>query len=73
VLDLARRSDVLVSECASVDETIDVHMNLRDDIPVVRAAMRPESHLILTHLGPGVAPEGLANTSVAHDLQSIQI
>ncbi|HEX6030690.1 MAG TPA: MBL fold metallo-hydrolase [Tepidiformaceae bacterium] len=72
VLDLARRSDVLVSECASVDETIDVHMNLRDDIPVVRAVMRPESQLILTHLGPGVEPDGLKNTAVAHDLQSFR-
>ncbi len=67
VLDLARDSEVLVSECASVDETVDVHMNLRDDVPLVRAAMKPGTRLILTHLGPGVAAGGLAGVEVAQD------
>jgi ribonuclease BN (tRNA processing enzyme) len=69
VIDLARHSEVLVSECASLDETIDVHMNLRDDIPRVRAAMRPESQLILTHLGPNITDAGLPNTLVAKDFE----
>ena len=73
VLDLGRRSEVLISECASVAETIDVHMNLRDDIPRVRAAMNPASRLFLTHLGSGVTAEGLANTTVAQDFEAYRI
>ncbi|MEO8538229.1 MAG: MBL fold metallo-hydrolase [bacterium] len=73
VLDLARSSEVLISECASLDETIPTHMNLRDDIPLVRAAMAPEARLILTHLGPGVTAAGLANTEVAQDYGSYRI
>lgn len=67
VLDLARGSEVLISECASVDETIPTHMNLRDDLPRVRAAMPGSARLILTHLGPGVTADGLKNTEVARD------
>lgn len=67
VLDLARGADVLISECASVAETIPTHMNLRDDLPLVRSAMPADSRLILTHLGPGVTANGLANTEVAQD------
>lgn len=67
VLDLARGSEILISECASVDEVIPTHMNLRDDLPRVRAAMKPGARLILTHLGPGVTARGLDNTEVAQD------
>jgi len=67
VLDLARNTEVLISECASVSEAIPTHMNLRDDIPRVRAAMRPGGRLILTHLGPGVTADGLKNTEIAQD------
>ena len=70
VLDLARTSEVLVSECASVADTIPVHMNLLDDIPVVRAAMAPEAALLLTHIEPKVSAEGLANTTVARDFET---
>lgn len=69
ILDLARGAEVLVSECASRDTTIDIHMNLVDDIPRVRAAMHPDSHLLLTHLGPGVDTHGLAHTTVATDYE----
>lgn len=67
VLDLARGSQVLISECASVDEDIPTHMNLRDDIPLVREAMQSDARLILTHLGPGVTAGRLPNTEVARD------
>ncbi len=70
VLDLARAGGVLISECASLDEVIDVHMNLRDDIPRVRAAMPPESPLILTHLGPNITANGLPNTTIARDFET---
>ncbi len=73
VLDLARTSEALVSECASVDEVVDVHMNLRDDMPRVRAAMKPGAPLILTHLGPGVTTGGLADTIVAEDFGAYRI
>ena len=46
VLELARDAEVLVAECASYDRKGDVHMNFVDDMPVVRAAMKPGAHLI---------------------------
>ncbi|MGE0598440.1 MAG: MBL fold metallo-hydrolase [Dehalococcoidia bacterium] len=67
VIELAKRSDVLISECASRGQDLDVHMNMVKDMPIVRAAMKGESKLVLTHLGPGVDGEGLANTVVARD------
>lgn len=67
VMDLARRADVLVSECASRDQQVPVHMNLVDDIPKVRAAMAGTAELILTHLGPKVDTNGLPHTKVAED------
>ena len=70
VLDLARHGEVLVSECASRDEQIAVHMNLRDDIPNVRAAMKADATLLLTHLGPGVDANGFARTKVAQDFKT---
>lgn len=70
IRDLARHSEVLVSECASKDQTIDIHMNLRDDMPRVRAALAPEATLLLTHLGPGIDSSELPNTIVARDLES---
>lgn len=73
VLDLARHSDVLVSECASLEDTIDVHMNLRDDIPRVRAAMKNGNPLILTHLGPNITRAGLPDTTIAHDFKSYRL
>lgn len=70
VYDLARSSEVLVSECASRDGAIPIHMNLVDDIPHVRAAMPGEATLLLTHLTPDVDDGGLANTLVAQDLET---
>lgn len=67
VLDLARRSPVLVSECASVDEETDLHMNLVSDIPRVRAAMPDGGRLLLTHLGEGVAEAAGEGVQVARD------
>lgn len=72
ILDLARHAEVLVSECASRDAVFDVHMNLVDDMPRLRAAMNPDAHLILTHLGPGVDANGLARTTVAKDFERYQ-
>lgn len=69
MLDLARHGEVLVSECASRDSVFDVHMNLVDDMPRIRAAMEPDAHLLLTHLGPGIDANGLARTAVAQDFE----
>ncbi|MEP7216828.1 MAG: MBL fold metallo-hydrolase [Anaerolineaceae bacterium] len=69
VLDLARGAEVLVSECASRDGKIDIHMNLLEDIPQVHAALGPDAQLLLTHLGPGVDSNGLDRTIVARDYQ----
>jgi ribonuclease BN (tRNA processing enzyme) len=68
VLDLAREAEVLVSECASRDMQLPVHMNLVDDIPVLRGAMQVTSELVLTHLGPNIDTNGLPHTRVAEDL-----
>lgn len=73
VLDLARRSDVLVSECSSRDLQLPTHMNLVDDIPRVRAAMAETAELVLTHLGPRIEPGGLPHTIVASDLASYSL
>lgn len=51
---LARWSEILVSECASVNKN-PVHMDLTNDIPRVRALLPESSHLILTHMDPEVA------------------
>ncbi len=67
VLDLARHSEVLVSECASRTADVPIHMNLVDDIPRVRAALAREATLILTHVDSDVDASGLANTVVAKD------
>lgn len=71
VLDLARRNEVLVSECSSRSARleVDVHMNLVDDMPKVRAAMPPESKLLLTHLGPDVGPLPGVEFTITRDLE----
>ncbi|WP_322795333.1 MBL fold metallo-hydrolase [Tepidiforma sp.] len=73
VLELAAESQVLVAECSSVDERVPIHLNLVDDIPKVRAAMRPASTLILTHLTPDVAAAAPAGTLVARDLERFRL
>jgi ribonuclease BN (tRNA processing enzyme) len=67
VLDLARQSEVLVSECASRDLQLPPHMNLLDDMPQVRHAMAETAELVLTHIGPKVDADGLPHTTVAED------
>ena len=69
VLDLTKGVDLMVSECASRADRIPVHMNLVDDMPVVRAALPSSAKLILTHIAPGVDTHGLPNTYVAEDFK----
>lgn len=69
VLDLARGSEVLVSECASRDQSSPVHMNFVDDMPVVRAAMRREAHLLLTHTAGVMDTAPLLLTTTARDFE----
>ena len=69
VMDLARGADVLISECASRDIPIPVHMNLVDDIPEVHAAMSTSAKLILTHVTPDVETD-LPRTTVARDFET---
>jgi ribonuclease BN (tRNA processing enzyme) len=66
-LDLARRAEVLVAECASRNEDIPVHMNLVKDIPILRSAMKPESTLLLTHLGADIDTATIPMTEAARD------
>lgn len=73
VFDLAKGTELLVSECASRSDIVPVHMNLTDDIPQVRAAMAPTAKLILTHLAPDVDANGLPNTVIAEDFKTYRI
>ena len=72
VKDLARSSDVLISECASRDQVIPVHMNLIDDMPNVRALMKPDAPLILTHIDTDVDTNGMKNTFIAEDFKTFR-
>ena len=73
VLDLARHAEVLVSECASRSGHISIHMNLVDDIPVVRAAQSADATLVLTHIDADVDTGGLPNTVVARDFETYRL
>lgn len=70
VLDLARHSEVLVSECASRDMSFPVHMNLVDDMPRVRASLAADAALVMTHIAANVDTNGLPNTIVARDFET---
>lgn len=72
VFDLARGPELLISECASRDADIPVHMNLLDDIPRVRGTLPAESPLVLTHITPDVDTNGLPNTRVAGDFEKFR-
>jgi ribonuclease BN (tRNA processing enzyme) len=72
VFELARGSELLVSECASRADRIPVHMNLVDDIPLVRNALDPAAPLVLTHIAPDVDGGGLPNTVVARDFATLR-
>ncbi len=70
VEELAKWSEILVSECASVDGN-PVHMDLTNDIPRVRALLPKESHLILTHIDAEVAASRTpAGVVIAQDEQT---
>jgi ribonuclease BN (tRNA processing enzyme) len=74
VLDLARSASVFVSECSSRAEQMETHMNLRDDMPLVRAAMQPDAELLLTHLGDDVRDTaGLAKTRIVADFETYRL
>ena len=67
VEELARWSEVLVCECASVDGN-PVHMDLKNDIPLVRALLPPASHMILTHMDAEVAAtQSMPGITIAED------
>ena len=69
VLQLAREAEVLVAECSSHSRKSDVHMNFVDDMPVVRAAMRPGASLLLTHTEGAMDVSSLPNTVAAKDFE----
>ena len=73
VYDLARNTELLVSECASRSGHIPVHMNLLDDMPLVRAVMEPTAELILTHIMPDVDTNGMKHTRVAEDFKRYKL
>ena len=72
VLDLAKGAELMVSECASRSDRIPVHMNLVDDMPVLRQHLPASSALVLTHIAPGVDTNGLPNTFVAEDFKKFR-
>ena len=69
VMDLARRSEVLVAECASRDKNLSVHMNFVDDMPVLRAVMKPDAHLLLTHTEGAMDTAPMVRTTAARDFE----
>jgi len=69
-MELTKGVELMVSECASRTDRIPLHMNLVDDIPVVRSALAKDARLILTHINPDVDTNGMANTSVAEDFKT---
>lgn len=71
--EMARWAEVLVSECASRDERIPIHLNLVDDMPRLRAAMPPESLLVLTHLDASIRNCELSGTVVAQDFGELVV
>jgi ribonuclease BN (tRNA processing enzyme) len=73
VIELARGTELMISECASRNLKIPIHMNLVDDIPLVRAALPASAPLILTHITPEVDSEGLPSTFVAKDFETFRI
>jgi ribonuclease BN (tRNA processing enzyme) len=73
VLDLARHSEVLVTECASREERVPTHMNLRDDMPVLRRTLAPDATLILTHLDAGIVTNDMQNAIVAQDYETYRL
>jgi ribonuclease BN (tRNA processing enzyme) len=72
VKDLARTSAVLISECASRTGRVPVHMNLVDDMPIVRALMAKDAPLILTHIENDVDTNGMPNTYIAEDFKTFR-
>lgn len=67
VEELAKWSEILVSECASVSGN-PVHMDLTNDIPRVRALLHPDSHMLLTHMDAEVAKSATpAGVVIAED------
>lgn len=73
VFDLARRNEVLVSECSSRSARLDMHMNLVDDMPKLRAEMPRESTLLLTHLAPNVGPLPGVDFTITRDLERYRL
>lgn len=71
--EMARWAEVLVSECASRDERIPIHLNLVDDMPRLRAAMPRESLLVLTHLDASIRDCDLPGTVVARDFGQLVV
>lgn len=69
VLDLARNAELLVSECASRADRFPMHMNLVDDMPVLRATLPAESSLVITHISSDVTDPGLPRTLIAKDFE----
>lgn len=73
VLALAADVDALVCECTTRADTSPLHMNLVDDIPAVRAAMREDAVLILTHTNQSLGEVSLPRTIVAEELGRYQV
>lgn len=69
VLDLARNTELLVSECATRADRFPMHMNLVDDVPVLRQTLPAQSSLVLTHINVDVTDPGLPKTIVAQDFE----
>jgi ribonuclease BN (tRNA processing enzyme) len=71
IFDLARDADVLVVDCTYAEGCGPEHMGL-DDIKEIRARVRPETAIVLTHLNGQPVTNGLNNVITARDLATFK-
>ena len=75
LLALCEGADVLVSECSCWTETCGMIHMTPNDVLKLRAAISPETKIILTHIGAGEAPQAIhdAGIMIADDLKTITL
>ncbi len=75
LLHLVEGADVLVSECSCWTETCGMIHMTPNDVLRLKAAISPETKIILTHIGAGEAPQSIldAGIMIADDLKTITI
>jgi len=71
IFELADGADVLVVDCTYTEGCGPEHMGL-DDVKQIRARVRPETAIVLTHLNGEPVTNGLSNVITARDLATFK-